>query len=75
MIGHHAPSKNGPAIPLLDVANDLYELDRLVRIREDRFTARYPVVHVVQTTLNNNPWPAHHLWIPQQATYHNFLRS
>jgi len=43
VVGHHAPSENGPAIPLLDVANDLYELDGLVRIGEDRFTARYPV--------------------------------
>ena len=51
MVGHHTPGENRPAISFLHVPNDLHELHRLFRICEDLFSARDPVVHVVQTTL------------------------
>jgi hypothetical protein len=65
VVGHQTPSENSPAITLLDVANDLDKLNRLVGISENRLAARYPVVHVVQTTLDNYPRPARHRQIPQ----------
>jgi hypothetical protein len=71
VVGHHAPSENRPSISLLDVPNDLDELHRLFRFGEDMLSTRDPVVHVVQTTFDDDSRPTRHCQFPLTETISN----
>jgi hypothetical protein len=75
MVGHHTPSENRPSISLLDIPNDLDELHRLVRFSEDMLSTRDPVVHVVQTTFDDDSRPTRHCLVPLTPAYLNFPTS
>ncbi len=72
MVGHHAIGEDRPPISRLDLPDQIDEPDGLLRVREHRFAARYPIVDVIDTPLDKDPGPPRH--VPRLRQLPNFFK-
>lgn len=70
MIRHQAPGKDCQTVTSLHFSNKIQKPFARIHIRENRFTIREPVVHVIDPALDQKPWPPRHPLKPKGTLPH-----
>jgi len=60
VVRHHAPGEDLKTVSLLGLGNEGFQPVRLVLVLKNMRAVCYPVVHMVYTTCNKNPWSTTH---------------